>query len=102
MELAATIVRVFNAIGCSVALYLLFTAARQQWDSWNFKTQQHWWALIGWVGLGLEGVIEALIMQTEPGPRVILQALVVTWTLRAITIRDELRVEPILHRRETT
>lgn len=99
MDLTANILRVINAIGCSVALYFLFVAARQQWESWNFKTQQHWWALVGWVGLGLEGVIENLILQTTPGPRVILQALVVAWTIRALTIRDTLQAEPSFPRK---
>ena len=100
MDLTMTILRCVNAVGCSVALFFLFTAAREQWESWNFKTQQHWWALSGWVALGLEGVVENLILQTTPGPRVILQTLVVAWTLRALTIREPLRAEPSFPRKE--
>lgn len=100
MDLAANIIRCANAIGCAVALFFLFTAAREQWENWNFKTKQHWWALSGWVALGLEGVIENLVLQTTPGPRVILQALVVAWTLRALTIKEELRANPSFPRKE--
>ena len=96
----AEVARGFNALGCGIALGFLFNAAHKQWSAWNRKTQQHWWALFGWVALGLEGALESLILQTEPGPRIVIQTLVVAWTLRALTIRDELRAEPTLPRRE--
>lgn len=94
------VVRSINALGCGVALGFLFAVVREQWATWNSKTRQHWWALVGWVALGLEGTIESLILQTEPGPRVVLQTLVVAWTLRALSIRDTIHVTPISPRRE--
>lgn len=96
----ANILRIVNATGCAFALYLLATAARQQWRGWNEKTRNHWWALLGWVTLGLEGAIETTVLQVQPGPRTVGQTLVVAWTIRALTIRDELRAEPSLPRKE--
>lgn len=88
------LLRPINAMGCAVAMWFLASAAFRQWKSWNNKTQAHWWALFGWVFLGLEGAIEAMVLDTTPGPRVVIQTLVVAWTLRAMAIHEELKADP--------
>lgn len=90
------IFRSINILGCVVALILLITAARRQWKTWNDKTQNHWWALAGWVALGCEASIETIVLNVEPGPRTVLQTLVVAFTLRALTIREPLAAEPVI------
>lgn len=87
------LLRIANAIGCLVALWILSVSAYRQWSSWTDKTRNHWWALSGWVFIGMEAAIENVVLQTEPGPRVILQALVVAFTLRALLDRGELKAE---------
>ena len=94
------LVRGLNALGCGIALGILLSVVRTQWSDWNTKTRQHWWALFGWVCFGLEGAVESLVLQTEPGPRVVLQTLVVAWTLKALSIREELHVDPSHIRRD--
>lgn len=85
------ILRVANSTGCLIALWLLAITARNQYKSWSDKTQDHWWALFIWVFIGMEGAVESLILQTTPGPRIILQTLAVALTLRALTREGELR-----------
>lgn len=91
-----TILRSINGCGCIVALYLLGSAFFHQWRDWNFKTRQHWFALVGWTFLGMEGSFENLIFHTQPGPRLILQTLVVAWTIRALTIHEKLESDPAI------
>lgn len=89
------VLRSVNSTACLLSLLFLMRAAMKQWAVWNDKTQGHWWALTGWIALGLEGNIESVILGNEPGPRIILQTLVVAWTLRAITIEQEIHAEPV-------
>lgn len=91
--------RAVNVVGCLVALYLLARAALQQWPTWNFKTQQHWWALFGWVALCVEGSIESVILDAPPGPRTVITTLVIAWTLRALLIREKLEAGPVLNQK---
>ncbi len=95
-------IRTFNAVGCLTALIFLLRAAFHQWKSWNFKTQQHWLALVGWVSLGLEGTIETYFLNIPAGPRTVLTTLVVAWTARALLINDDLNAKAPLSRKEKT
>lgn len=93
--------RIVNSLGCVVGMYILIRAATRQYGEWNFKTQNHWWALFGWVTLGLEGSIENLVQGNPPGPRTVIQTLVIAWTIRALTIRREkLEAEPAFPKKE--
>lgn len=91
----ADVLRILNAIGCGVALWFLGSSAYRQWHDWSEKTQLHWWALLGWVFLGFEGSIENAWFHTVPGPRVIIQSLVIVFTLRALAHKGELRAQGI-------
>ena len=82
--------RVINIIGCLLILWWLSVSAFRNWRNWNEKTRMHWWALVGWVFLGFELTIENLIQNNSPGPKTIIQTLVVAWTIRALLLNDEL------------
>ena len=85
--------RIINILGCFFGLWLLAQSAREQWNNWNLKTQSHWWALVGWVFLGLELSIEMLILDINPGPRTVIQTLVIAWTIRALTMQEKLEAD---------
>lgn len=95
------VIRTLNGLGCACALTFLIYAAHQQWKTWNFKTQQHWWALVGWTSLGMESTIESYFINIQPGPRTVLTTLVVAWTVRAILVHDEVRARPALPRKDS-
>jgi hypothetical protein len=96
----AVLIRVVNTLGSLFALVFLLKAAYQQWPSWNLKTQQHWWALIGWVGLCVEGSLESYFLDVPVGPRTVLTTLVIAWTLRAILIDDDLYAKSSITRKD--
>lgn len=83
MSLELTL-RVVNAAGCVLALWILADGARRQRGTWNVKTQDHWLALFGWVFLGFIGAIEAISRGLAVGPTSVGKLLVVAITLRAI------------------
>jgi hypothetical protein len=92
--------RGLNMLGSVFALVLLLKTAYEQWSDWNVKTQQHWWALLGWVGLCAEGSIESYILNVSIAPRTILTTLVLAWTIRAILIDDTLHAESSIPRKD--
>ena len=93
------VLRLVNAFGALICLWLLGRSAVHQWGSWNYKTRTHWWALSGWVFLCIEGTLEQIALDTAPGPRTILTTLTVVWTLRALTIEQEVQAEPMFRKK---
>lgn len=96
------LIRLTNALGATTALILLLVAAHRHWSSWNFKTQQHWWAFMGWTALCLEATIESTFLNIAGGPRTVLTTLVVAWTLRAILINDSVHSHSWHKRKDET
>lgn len=77
------VLRLVNASGCLFSLWLMVLAAYRTWRHWSDKTQTMWFALFGWVFLGFEGSIESIIFGIAPGPRTVLQTLVIAFTVTA-------------------
>jgi hypothetical protein len=96
------VIRIVNCLGCIVALTILLISGHRQWKDWNFKTRQHWLALIGWVSLGLESTLESYFLNIPGGPRTILVTLVLAWTLHAIFTNEEVRSNPWHSRKDKT
>lgn len=76
--------RCLNAVGCLVALWILFQDWRHFRPSWNIKTQDHWLALVMWTLVGLTGAIEAMSRGLDIGPTAPAKMLAVAVTLRAL------------------
>lgn len=93
--------RILCIFGCCVNGVLLSTARFRQWNSWSDKTKDHWWALGGWTFFGAYATIENIILDTPGGPRLIVLALVVAFTARALMGSGELRADSALSRKET-
>ena len=91
---AMLILRAFCIVGCAFSLWFLGVSAYRGWREWNDKTKTHWWALFGWVFLGLVAIIENLIQENSPGTKTILQALVVAWTVNALLVKEPLVANP--------
>jgi hypothetical protein len=85
------LLRIFCIGGCALSLLLLSTARFRQWDDWSVKTQDHWWALAGWCFVGIYGTVELLVSEVQGGSRLIVSALVVALTLRALLRTGELK-----------
>lgn len=97
-----TILRILCILGCCVSGLLLSTARFRQWNEWSDKTKDHWWALGGWVFFGTYGTIESMIQHNPGGSRLIVLALVITFTLRALLRDGELQARASLSRKEHT
>lgn len=87
------ILRILILVGCTVCGLMLSTARFRQWDDWTVKTKDHWWALSGWVFVSFYGVIENIVQGNPGGSRLIVLALVVALTLRALFRSGELRAD---------
>lgn len=83
--------RIFCILGCAWSLLLLSTARYRQWQSWNVKTRDHWWALTGWCFASIYGTVELLTNNVDGGSRQIVISLVVALTLRALLRSGELK-----------
>lgn len=95
-----TTIRVVNIAACAIALLLLARSAYIQRARWNDRTHIYWWALVGWVFLGLESTIELLVQDVDPGPRTIVLTLVLAWTLRALTLKEHVHAGPVIGRKK--
>lgn len=95
-----TAIRMVNIAACAIALLLLARSAYIQRKRWNERTHVYWWALVGWVFLGLESTIELLVKDVDPGPRTIVLTLVLAWTLRALTLQQNVQAGPIVGRKK--
>lgn len=78
------VLRILMIVGCVACLLVLATAHFRQWNRWNVTTRNHWFALAGWVFLGLYSAIENLIQGSPGGTRIIAGLLVVCFTIRAL------------------
>lgn len=87
--------RIFCFLGCTYSLFILATSRFRQWDEWTVKTQDHWYALTGWVFACMYGVIELILQGNEGGSRLIVTSLVVALTLRALLRKGELKAHSI-------
>lgn len=88
------VIRTANALGCLFGLMLLSTSSYRHWFFWNTKTKVYWWAFFGYIFLGLESSIEALITDAAVGPRLFLQSILIAWTLIALLIEGEITMRP--------
>lgn len=95
------VIRTINIVACLIALLLLARSAFIQRKLWNDRTNVYWWALVGWVFLGLESTVELIVKHVDPGPRTIVLTLVLAWTLRALTLQQDVHSgpSPLMRRR---
>ncbi len=89
------VVRLVAIALCAVCGVLLSTARFRQWDNWNAKTQDHWWALCGWVFLGAYDTIENIVQNNAVGSRLVVLLLVAAVTLRALLRSGDLTAKSI-------
>lgn len=94
------VLRCICILGCAINGLLLSTARFRQWDTWSDKTKDHWWALGGWVFFGAYASIEALIQHIPGGSRLIVLALIIALTTRALLRDGELHARAALTRKE--
>lgn len=94
------LLRIACVIGCCFCGLLLSSARFKQWNEWTTKTQDHWWALGGWVFVGAYGTVENIIQGNPGGSRLIVLALVIALTLRALLRPGELRAQAALSRKK--
>lgn len=96
------VIRSINALGALFCLFLMLRSANRQWKQWNIKTQQHWWALMGWVALCFEASVETIFVHIAAGPRTVFTTLAVAWTIRALMIDDVVHSASPFKRKDKT
>lgn len=82
--------RLFNSLGCLFSLWLLGTSSFRHWHEWNAKTKAHWWAFFGFLFFGFEASAEAIITNASPGPRILLQSIIIIWTIRSLLLHGDI------------
>ena len=96
------LLRIACIIGCVVNGVILSTARFRLWSTWSDKTRAHWWALCGWVFFGAYASIESLILHVPGGSRLIVLALIIVLTFRALIHDGELRSQAVFPRKDSS
>lgn len=94
------VLRCACVVACCASGLLLSSARFRQWSTWTAKTKDHWWALSAWVFFGAYASIESIIQDNPGGSRIIVLALVVMLTFRALTGPGELSAKSALYSRK--
>lgn len=89
-------IRMVNALGCVFGLSILSVSSYRHWREWNSKTKAYWWAFFGFIFLGFEGSLEAIVLGTRPGPRLFLHTIVIGWTIRVLLMQGDITMKPEL------
>lgn len=64
-------VRVIGFIACFSCFVVLLLRYRKNHWSWNVKTTDYWFALAVWTFTGSASSVEGIVLDTEPGFRLV-------------------------------
>lgn len=76
--------RLFNAIVCAIALFLLWKRFLQSKNSWNTKTRDYWYAVVMWCVAGFAIAIEGVVRDSSMGARPVILFVAGVVTLKGL------------------